>query len=252
MRLASICGLALAVLSAPNAAHAQSATQNWTGFYAGLHAGGAWSDYDINHTAIGDWAAIPVFAGNKAILDRGGDRDLSSSGFAGGAQAGYNFVTGGMLLGFEADITWQDLDENDGDIVVFGPGATGTFKESVSSDWLATFRPRIGFVMGAGLIYATGGLAIGDVSTRQSVFFNTSMTTASGSGSGTSMGWVVGGGGEYAIGADWSLKGEYLHVELDVDDFKLTNPSFPTFPHKVDPSDFEIDTVRIGLNYHFN
>jgi outer membrane immunogenic protein len=80
------------------------------------------------------------------------------------------------------------------------------------------FRGRLGFTPAERwLVYATGGLAYGDVTTNQalnvngaSVFLNSTALK---------LGWTVGAGLEIAVGNGWSVKFEYLYIDLGhVDD----------------------------------
>lgn len=89
----------------------------WTGFYAGLNAGGLWSNNSsINNVAYGLYNA-PGFTfgtGNLAALSATGNiTGSSNSGFIGGGQIGYNWQVGnvgglgfgsGFVTGIEADI----------------------------------------------------------------------------------------------------------------------------------------------------
>src|SRR3984957_12752279 len=79
--------LATASLVAPLAAQAQSSPMNWNGFYAGVNAGGLWQ---MPSAAIGE-------------NNTGGGFSGSGGGFVGGAQAGYNYMFGPVLLGGEID-----------------------------------------------------------------------------------------------------------------------------------------------------
>ncbi len=78
---------------------------SWTGFYIGLHGGGAWFDKDWNAPASalnlangGCGAPCPVFAGSH-----------TGSSWLAGAQAGVNYQTGIWVLGVEVDGSWTDL-----------------------------------------------------------------------------------------------------------------------------------------------
>jgi outer membrane immunogenic protein len=77
---------AAALLAVPLAASAQT-NNRWEGFYAGLNAGGIWSS---TAATIGENNTVGGFNG-------------SGSGFMGGAQAGYNYLLGPVLLGGEVD-----------------------------------------------------------------------------------------------------------------------------------------------------
>jgi outer membrane immunogenic protein len=93
-------------------------------------------------------------------------------------------------------------------------------------DWLATFRGRIGVLAAPQLLlYATGGLAVGQVKTNSSltttvannipacVAANVGLCMAS-SDTATKVGWTVGGGAVWALTSNWSVKAEYLYVDL--------------------------------------
>jgi outer membrane immunogenic protein len=74
----------------------------------------------------------------------------------------------------------------------------------------------------------------------------------------TRLGWTAGVGSEYAFGGGWSLKAEYLYVDLGRSSVNSTNlfstglfggPS-PTnvYTHSVD---LKSNIVRVGVNYKF-
>jgi outer membrane immunogenic protein len=104
------------------------------------------------------------------------------------------------------------------------------------------------------LIYATGGLAYGEVEYRYALNFPSIADYARASDSKTKAGWTVGGGGEYSFGR-WSLKGEYLYYDLGEESLRaqavegpggsggpvdiFLTPEFETKGH----------IVRVGLNF---
>lgn len=88
----------------------------WTGFYAGLNAGGTWS----NSSNV-QLSSAPVAASTTDVIpsNRAGSLDVataaaastsgafsagSSGGFIGGGQIGYNYQAGSFVGGVEADI----------------------------------------------------------------------------------------------------------------------------------------------------
>jgi len=121
-------------------------------------------------------------------------------------------------------------------------------------DWLATIRGRVGVATSDLLLYATGGFAIADV--QQSIRVTAPNGNAfAGSSSDRAEGWTAGGGFEWAMSRHWRLKGEYLFVQLDPDDFQ-TGPAggaCTTIPNQcifnVTTSDMQIG--RAGINYRF-
>jgi outer membrane immunogenic protein len=87
--------------------------------------------------------------------------------------------------------------------------------------------------------YATGGLALANVSTASSVngiINNVSDST-------THAGWTVGAGLEWMFAPRWSAKVEYLYVDLG----HATNP----LPISNNDHSFNENILRIGINYHF-
>ena len=88
-------------------------------------------------------------------------------------------------------------------------------------------------------------------------------TLTSGSFSGTRVGYVVGGGGEWMLSANWSAKLEYLHYDLgsatyatgglanntDQTSLKGDGTAAVATSSKVR---FNDNIVRVGVNYHFN
>ncbi len=105
MRTLLVAALGLVVVFADNPAQAQSPTHNWSGFYAGLHAGGAWGDTDVD---VGCNDVHSIFPGYCALAAPSGvppsNFSPDMSGYLGGGQAGYNFQSGNWVFGVEADI----------------------------------------------------------------------------------------------------------------------------------------------------
>lgn len=64
----------------------------------------------------------------------------------------------------------------------------------------------------------------------------------------TRWGWTAGGGVEWAFAPNWSIKAEYLYVDLGtfrVDDFT------PDFFNLSQETDFKFHTLKAGINYKF-
>ncbi len=141
------------------------------------------------------------------------------SGFAGGAQAGYNWQSGNWVFGVEGDIEATAADDT------FAPW-------KFSNPWFGTLRGRAGYAISNVLFYGTGGLAFGEL-TGQTFGLSESHTTA---------GWTVGLGAEVGFAPHWSAKIEYLYVDLSSSQFvTVTNTS----------NSYRFGTFRAGVNYHF-
>src|ERR1700693_2412955 len=86
------------------AAAAAPSGYNWTGFYAGLNAGGTWGSSAITTTLN----PTPIPANNAAVA-AADSPTVSSSGITGAIEAGYNWQTGSVVLGVEADFDYLGL-----------------------------------------------------------------------------------------------------------------------------------------------
>ncbi|UCF54911.1 MAG: porin family protein, partial [Bradyrhizobium sp.] len=72
----------------------------------------------------------------------------------------------------------------------------------------------------------------------------------------TRLGWTAGAGTEYAFGGGWSLKAEYLYVDLgraSATSTNLTNVAFGAFPSSLvtHSADIKSNIVRVGVSYKF-
>lgn len=147
----------------------------------------------------------------------------------------------------EADIQGADIGNSSTSVTSIG--IVRTARDHI--DWFGTVRGRAGFVADRVLFYGTGGLAYGNV---KSSFHNLALNNENigGSTSGTNAGWVAGAGIEWAFAPQWSLKGEYLHVNLGstdvsgLDSAPSAVPNIATYRFK-----HEFDSARLGINYKF-
>lgn len=201
----------------------------WSGFYVGLNAG----------ANIGDsrYRFSPFF----------NNYGQSGVGFTGGGQIGYNFQTGPVVFGAETDINYRSGSSNSNNNFAFG-GATNT------SGYFGTVRGRLGFTpMDRLLIYGTGGLAYGNTNFPSTVAgldaFGAPRAFFGSNNSGTKLGWTAGAGAEYAITPKWSVKAEYLYVDLGRTNVNYVDAfSGGAFSASAKNANH---VVRMGVNYHF-
>lgn len=202
---------------------------SWTGFYAGINGGYAFSGNDKN------------FDFDYEDGEFAGSRTLDSNGGFGGGQIGYNAQRGNFVFGIEADFQGAGID---------GESAATNGEESVNArvdvDWFGTVRGRLGYAFDRTLVYATGGFAFGSVNTAVTFADDDGFTTFKDDG--TETGFVIGGGFEHALTPSWSLKAEYQYI-----DFGSVQVSGANFGDPVSANvDNQFHTVRAGLNYKFN
>lgn len=250
--LASVASAADLPRKAPAYTPPVAPVYNWTGFYAGLNAGGVWGNSDVTYT----FSTFGFSGGpGAALLASNTTGNENTSGFTGGGQIGYNYQTGAIVWGIEADIEYTGLKKTRNvavDLAPIGaPGVTDTFSQSMESNWLATVRGRLGYATGPWLFYATGGLAIAEVKYSDFAFFPATNSINAASSSETKTGWTVGGGAEWMFAPRWSAKAEYLYVDLGSRTYSSINSLINTATITYDRKLTE-NIARLGVNYKFS
>jgi outer membrane immunogenic protein len=256
---------------------------NWNGWYGGVnfgYAGGNETDRELVVSGPGFPILGPAGAGTVLYAGPNNFR-LSPQGVAGGAQAGYNWQTStNIVLGVEADIQGSGIKGSIGCILgcgvpiqtVPGPFPLQFFPVTFTSDayshkidWFGTVRGRVGYANGPTMVYLTGGLAYGDVQRSGNAVGTTVFNAFAGnySASTTKVGWTVGVGGEAKLfnHPNWSIKGEYLYVDLgrNTDTFNTLFTAGgggavvgTVAGVRTDTSNNRDHVFRLGLNYSFN
>ncbi len=219
-----------------------ASAQDWAGFHAGVNLGLAGDHFDYPFTAD-----IPPVAIT-------GEANLNSSGAVGGVQAGYDWqVSDRWVLGLEADLNASDVT---GEVAVHGAAAgaiSGDLTASVGSelDYFGTARVRLGYAYERLLPYVTAGVAFGDVTSGYDLTVNSGgspLFAAADSVSSNESGWTAGAGFEYRFADNFSLKTEYLYVDLG-------ESNLIDVPVGGGSATLDVATafhvVRAGLNYRF-
>jgi outer membrane immunogenic protein len=232
--------------------------------YFGFNIGRAWGDVDFQ-TDVGDATATSYFdpQANADSVAGSASGGANLQGTLAGLQIGALKQSGNLVYGLEADFGAFNLSSSKG-VTNFAYPVTPvpdfyTVRASVGADWLATARARVGWTTSNLLIYATGGLALSNLQVSNS-FSDTAPSAGIGSSSRseTVTGWTLGGGLEMALGGNWSLKGEYLYVDLgSVSTAGTINCGPGSFCAGVFTSPFATSAdvsahiARVGLNHRF-
>lgn len=239
----------------------------WSGFYIGVNAGYAFSENDSVRTRGLNNLGAPGGANLQLNVDRNLRRPsvpLSTEGFSGGGQIGYNYQLtpgAGIVIGVEADAQYTDLQRSvtqDTTNLAFNPNRlVNSYRSDIG--FLGTVRGRIGYAFDRVLVYGTGGFAYGDVT--QGITFRTGVpVTYAAARSNIETGYAYGGGIEYALPTESFLnffrasavtvKGEYLRYDLGSRNLFVASTGGPGLGY-IARSQTEGSIARAGINYKF-
>lgn len=183
------------------------------------------------------WAG--VYVGANASMNIGqfsqGGANYFGNAFGGlyGITAGYNYQSGALVAGVEADLNFGSVNGN--------AYPFGGVHSSGNITGQGSLRGRFGYAFDRALVYITGGytgasmtgnvvdLGTPNIYANQSNYLN---------------GFVIGGGLEYAVTNNISLKAEYLFNDYG------STPFFSTTRDSI-TSGISFSTIRAGVNYHF-
>lgn len=219
------------VLKAPPLA----AVTNWGGWYVGGHVG-----YGI--------AAATTSVSRDVLLER-----MTAEGAKGavyGVHGGYNHQIGRAVVGVEADWSGANLTSSNSAPPAFAGGFTFTAGEKVKS--LASIRGRAGLAFDQLMLYGTAGVAWAQADfdatdTSQAIGFRTVNTSRS------MAGFVFGGGAEWALNNNISLRAEYLRYVFGSQQGPTPfNPAATVLADVTSNNLDSVDVVRVGASYKFS
>jgi len=261
------------------------AVYNWTGFYIGGNVGYSWGrgSGDLAGTATTTTrtrvfrTAGPTLISDDTVVGAavpfiGTGSANNIDGIIGGGQIGYNWQSGPVLFGLEADFQGS------------GERGSSTFCQTLACPvgsltgsvdhklrWFGTVRGRAGWLpTDRVLLYVTGGLAYGQIDSDYSLGFLGAPLTGF-STKNTKAGYTVGGGIEGALWGNWTAKAEYLFMDLGnfgsgtgaattTASVNLLNTPQQGFNTVIDTSTtasgafsnrFRDHIFRVGVNYRF-
>jgi outer membrane immunogenic protein len=198
------------------AARAAPVAYNWTGVYVGGNLGyaaGGQSPATINNTFL-----------TTPSSTNGETTTLPDTGVFGGGQIGANMQFGKWVAGAEVDLQGTAAKAGFCGFLECEPRppslalTPGSWLTNIGQqlDWFSTARGRFGVASGRILYYGTGGLAWGRRDTTISETYNgTPPTVATATFHDTTMGYVIGAGMEAVVWDKWTVKFEYLFMNLN-------------------------------------
>lgn len=239
-------------------ATASASAADWAGYYAGANlgygSGKSSASSAVAYDTIGYFATSSVGPVNDA-----GNQTVKPNGANLSGVLGYNWIFGNTVAGVEGDLGYFGMKgstEKSGAYPCCAPNGF-TVKSEVSTNYLLTIRPRLGWISKDSLYYVTGGLAVTDLTGKFTFSDNFATASESAKVSKTKLGWTIGFGAEYAMQGPWSLKAEYLYTDFGKisstsNDLTTTTPvsAYPTstFTHSVD---LNAHILRVGMTYKF-
>jgi outer membrane immunogenic protein len=215
-----------------------AACPNFGGFYVGAAGGYKFMATDIDPNLNGDWfngSSSDPF--DKNFIETRVPGDLDTSGAELGGLIGYNFQINNWVFGVEGagDYLWLRDSKMVGPFTVPTTSNIYRVSESLKTHYLATFGGRLGYAFCRWMPYVTGGLALGDVDFQQTITQRDTFFHDIGRTDDTEVGWMVGGGLEYALTNHWRIRAQYQYVDLGSVDHHSVGTS-PFEGYTADPS----------------
>lgn len=191
---------------------------DWSGFYVGAFGGYGFGNHNLNNTT--GPAGFANFTTN-----------YDSKGGLGGGEIGYNWQSGNIVFGVEAD--------------GFGAGVSGGdnfalgWDDSTKLRWGGTLRARGGMAVDRLLLFFTGGWAYGALTHT-----NSNPGLGADQFKVTRSGLAAGGGIAYAITENVVGKIEYRYLDLGT--FHRDGPTNGVLPYNVANT---YSVVTLGLDF---
>jgi len=244
-----------------------AAPYNWTGFYAGANIGGGWGSRGVDYSANDPLSGSLIIGGGLP------PQSFDTSGALGGLQIGYNWqFNRNWLVGIETDFNWSGIKGSASNTTLLGGTQSVTSSADERIKWFGTVRVRAGYLPTSNLlVFVTGGFAYGQidhsgnfanngpltivgVSAPFALSCGAGFTCFTGASSDTATGWTLGGGLEYALWKNLTVKAEYLYVSLDGKSVTVTAGTLPGSLPVSYNANFDrtnLNVARLGVNYRF-
>jgi outer membrane immunogenic protein len=231
---------------------APASVYQWSGCYAGLNGGGGAISSDFTATVS---PGSYLGAADSATVSNDGTGSANNTNFLGGGQAGCNWQSGTVVVGIEGDFDYfhstSAFFNNTDTLPALGvPFVAG---ESVTTNYLATVRPRIGIAADRNFAYVTGGVAFTKANYTESYSDGSAPP-----GTGTAIdskfltGWTAGAGWEYALTDHWLVRFEYLFAAFPKTSAVgvITEPGVGTNAMQ-GSANLVLQVARAGMNFKF-
>jgi outer membrane immunogenic protein len=189
---------------------------DWTGVYLGAQVGYGWGQSSGTQNAGGTFFPVVPYA-------------IDPAGAFVGGHLGFNYQTGAIVLGVEADLEASNLEGN----TAFS-AFNQTYFFNVKADTLASLRGRAGWADDQLMLYGTAGMAWSHVTSPPLANLD-----------GWRTGWTVGAGIERALPRNWSAKLEYRYTDLG------RASSFDPILNSTDDTTLAFHAIRFAVSRKF-
>lgn len=215
----------------------------WVGLYVGYNQGFGGGVFD-------NGVGLTTGAPNGGIYSGGSDR---GAGFMTGGQIGYSFQLPERFIGgVETDFQWSNLKASHQSMsLATNPALISNADTRMGIEWFGTARARLGYSLGRMLPYLTAGVAYSQLSLNGTPFLGGG-SLSMGSTQQIKVGWVAGGGADFSISKNLSLRSEYLYMSLPgISGYGagVTIPDAAPLVGSIGTGAIGVHMIRGGMNY---
>ena len=267
----TLSGIAIAdtvTTPAPSSTTETKSTYDWTGVYVGGFVGGASGANGTNQVTR---TVNDSIVGALSVYTTNSSSNYSTNGsFMGGGTVGYNWAIPktSFLVSLEGEYGYVGMSGSSQSQATATDLASSTQnKTTIGSDYgYGLVGGRLGYALDRSLFYVKSGAVFTQVKTTQSTatntdaFFIDDLSTPTANSGGTTTGYAIGGGVEYAPSwynnKNMTFKVEYLYFGIPTSyntNALATETVIPTTTssQSYHNSTGGISTAKIGVNYKF-
>ncbi|GAB7023726.1 outer membrane protein [Salidesulfovibrio brasiliensis] len=221
---------------------------DWSKPYVGIAIGAAYGEADHGLRLGGTYFNKQ----DSNQIDPLGSRDQSEVMPAVSVFAGFNHQWDNLVLGLEGEFTYAPFEKK------YDTGRTEyeslpanyfNMRSRVTSDWMASLKPRLGYAFDNSLAYITAGPALSEI--KYHFHFdddNLGGNSATVDKEKLCLGWIAGIGYDHMLENGWGIRASYQHYEFP--DIADSAPSFTNGAFQGDFSnslDYKSDVFLLGI-----
>ncbi len=233
----------------------------WSGPWLGVYGGWGFGSPSGSFNIVGGDFVNDLPPAITAPVQSSGSGSISASGGLVGVQGGWNLrLTSDAIVGIEADVGYGGLrGGRSSSGVIAGYNAPYSVSQHYATDWQAALRARAGYlVTPSTLLFVEAGPAVSRM--RYGGSFNDFVPIVNygeyeaASATEWKLGLTLGGGVEYMVTSNLSLRAEYLYTRFP--SVKMMGTSNPLFPNPVPATvahssgALNQNSFRFGVNYY--